>query len=117
MKLGLLGLRWLILFVWLAANLSAQQVITGTIAGTITDPDGRAVPRIPVQAADIATKVVYRTTASATGEYSIAQLPAGTYQLTALVSTAAFLPFVRNDLRITSGQTVKLDIHLEGVGA
>ena len=97
--------RWLILFASLATNLSAQQVITGTIAGTITDPDGRAVPRIPVQAADMATKVVYRTTASATGEYSIAQLPAGTYQLTALVSTAAFLPFVRNDLRITPGQS------------
>jgi len=105
--------RWLILLVWLAANLSAQQVITGTIAGTITDPDGLAVPRIPVLAANMATKVVYRTTASATGEYSIAQLPAGTYQVMAQVSTAAFLPFARNDLRVTPGQTVKLDIHLE----
>jgi hypothetical protein len=105
--------RWLILFALLAANLSAEQVITGTIAGTITDPDGRAVPRIPIQAANMATKVVYLTTASATGEYSLAQLPAGTYQLTAQVSTAAFLPFVRNDLRITPGRTVKLDIHLE----
>src|SRR5215471_7802921 len=70
-----------------------------------------AVPRIPVQAVEIATKVIYRTTASATGEYSIAQLPAGTYQVMAQVSTAAFLPFVLNDLRITPGQTVKLDIH------
>src|SRR5712691_10424545 len=106
-------MRWLMLSVSLAANLSAQPVVTGTIAGTITDPDGRSVPRIPVQAANVATKVVYRATASAAGEYSIAQLPAGTYQLTAQVSTAAFRPFVRNDLRITPGQTVKLDIRLE----
>jgi hypothetical protein len=105
--------RWLILSAFLAASLSAQQVGTGTIAGKITDPDGRAVPRIPVQAANAATKVVYRATASSTGEYSIAQLPAGTYQLTAQVSTAAFRPFFRDGLRVPPGQTVKLDIRLE----
>ena len=106
-------MRWLITSVSLAANLSAQQVGTGTIAGTITDPDGHAVPRIPAQAVNVATKVVYRATSFATGEYSIAQLPAGTYQLTTQVSTAAFRPFVRDDLRITPRQTVKLDIRLE----
>src|SRR6516225_6550378 len=71
-KLVMILMQCLILSVSLTANLSAQQVITGTIAGTITDPDGRAVPSIPVQAANMATKIVYRTTASATGEYSIA---------------------------------------------
>jgi hypothetical protein len=106
-------MRWLILSVSLVANLSAQQVATGAIAGTIADPDGRALARIPVQAANVATKVVYRATSSATGEYSIAQLPAGTYQLTTQVSTAAFRPFVRDNLQITPGQTVKLNIQLE----
>ena len=106
-------MRWLILSAFLAANLSAQQVVTGMIAGAITDPDGRAVPRIPVQAVNLATKAVYRATASAAGEYSIAQLPAGTYQLTAEVSTAAFRPFVRDGLRIAPGQTLEFDIRLE----
>ena len=106
-------MRWLVVCVALAANLPAQQGATGTIAGTITDPDGRAVPRIPIQAANLATKVVYRATSSATGEYSITALPAGIYQLTAQVSAAAFRPFVRDGLRISRGQTVKLDIRLE----
>jgi len=106
-------MRWLMLSVSLAANLSAQPVVTGTIAGTITDPDGHAVPRILVQAANVATKVVYRATASARGEYSIPQLPAGTYQLTTPVLTPGFRLFVRDDLQITPGQTVKLDIRLE----
>ncbi len=101
------------LSVSLAANLSAQQVVTGTIAGTITDPDGHAVPRILLQAANVATKVVYRATASARGEYSIPQLPAGTYQLTTPVLTPGFRLFIRDDLQITPGQTVKLDIRLE----
>jgi len=65
-------MRWLMLSVSLAMNLSAQEVGTGTIAGTITDPDGHAVPRILLQAANVATKVVYRATASGTGQYSIA---------------------------------------------
>jgi len=106
-------MRWLILSLSLAANLLAQQVATGGIAGTITDPDGRALGRIPVQVANVATKVVYRATSSAIGEYSIAQVPAGTYQLTTEVSTAAFRPFVRDNLQITPGQTVKLNIQLE----
>jgi hypothetical protein len=106
-------MRWLIVSVSLAANLSAQQIGTGTIAGTITDPDGHTVPRILVQAANAATKVVYRATASATGEYSIPQLPAGTYQLTTPALTPGFGPFVRDDLQITPGQTVKFDIRLE----
>ena len=105
--------RWLILSACLAASLAAQRVVTGTIAGTITDPDGRPVPRITVHAANLATKLVYRATSSEVGEYSIAQLPAGTYQVTAQVSPVAFQPFVREGLRITPGQTVKLDIRLE----
>jgi hypothetical protein len=105
--------RWLILSACLAASLAAQGVVTGTIAGTITDPDGRPVPRIAVHAANLATKLVYQATSSEVGEYSIAQLPAGTYQVTAQVSPVAFQPFVREDLRITPGQTIKFDIRLE----
>ena len=106
-------MRWLILSVSLAGSLAAQQVVTGTIAGTITDPDGRAVPRIFVQAVNVTTKAAYRATSSTKGEYSIAQLAAGTYQVTVQVSAAGYRPFVRDGLRITTGQTVKLDIHLE----
>jgi hypothetical protein len=106
-------MRWLILSVSLAGSLAAQQVVTGTIAGTITDPDDRAVPRILVQAINVTTKAAYRATSSTKGEYSIAQLPAGTYQVTVRVSAAGYRPFVRDGLQITTGQTVKLDIHLE----
>src|SRR5215470_3049261 len=108
-------MRWLMLSVSLAMNLSAQAVATGSIAGTITNPDGRAVPRIQLQAVNVATKAVYRATASAKGEYSIAQLPAGTYQLTTPVPTPGYRTFAQ-DLQIGPGQTVKLDIRLkEGI--
>ena len=105
--------RWLMLSASLVASVAAQQVVAGTIAGTISDPDGRPVPGIAVQAANVTTEVVYRVTASATGEYSLAQLPAGIYRVTAQVSPAAFHPYVRENVQITSAQTLKLDIRLE----
>jgi hypothetical protein len=106
-------MRWLILQVSLATILLGQQGATGTIGGTITDIDGRAVPRIPVQATNAATNAVYRATASATGEYSISQLPAGTYQLTVQAPAVAFKPFVRDNLQVAAGKTLRLDIRLE----
>jgi Carboxypeptidase regulatory-like domain len=105
-------MRWLPLFVLVAANLTAQQSSVGTISGAITDPEGRAV-RVPVQVVNAATKVAYRGMASAVGEYSISQLPAGTYQLTAQALANSYRAFVRDDVKVAAGQTVKLDIHLE----
>jgi hypothetical protein len=95
------------------AALAQNGAVTATVGGTITDVDGRAVPRVPVQATNAATKTVYSAAASATGEYSISQLPAGTYQLTVQASAIAFKPFVRENLQVASGQTVRLDIRLE----
>ena len=106
-------MRWLILSVFLAASLSAQQVVTGTIAGTITDPDGHVVPRMLVQTINIKTGVVYRATSSVNGEYSIPELPVGTYELIIEIPAAGLRPFVKDDLQVTSGQTVKLDIQME----
>ena len=105
-------MRWLPLFVFVAANLTAQQSSVGTISGAVTDPEGRAV-RVPVQVVNAATKVAYRGMASAAGEYSIPQLPAGTYQLTVQALANSYRAFVRDDVRVAAGQTVKLDIHLE----
>jgi len=106
-------MRSLVSLVCLAISLLAQQAPTGTIAGTLTDTQGRAVPGIPVEASNLATEAVYRATTSATGEYSIPQLPAGTYRLTVQPSVIAFQPFVRDNLQLAPRQSLKLDIRLE----
>src|ERR1700730_6063032 len=105
-------MRWLPLFVLVAANLTAQQSSVGSISGAITDRKGPAV-RVPVQSVHTATKVAYRGMASAAGEYSISQLPAGTYQLTVQALANSYRAFVRDDVKGAAGQAVKLDIHLE----
>ena len=104
------NMRWLILCVSLTASVFAQQ--TGTISGTITDPEGRPL-RVPIRVVNAATKTAYQGVPSAAGQYSIAQLPAGTYQLTVQALANSYRAFIREGLQVTSGQTTKLDIHLE----
>jgi hypothetical protein len=51
----------------------------GTITGTISDPAGAVMRR--VGAKNVATGTIYPAASSATGNYTVAQLPAGTYEL------------------------------------
>ena len=61
-----------------------------------------------MQAVNLATRAVYKATVSTQGEFSIAQLPAGTYQFSALVLANRMLPYVQHDLKVAPGQIVKL---------
>ena len=70
----------------------------GTITGTISDPTGAVVANAAIEARNVATGAVYPVASSGTGNYTIAQLPAGGYELT--VTVAGFKKFVRTDLAV-----------------
>jgi hypothetical protein len=53
---------------------------------------------------------VYKAVTNQKGEYTLAQLPAGKYDLTA--TTFGFKPYERKDVSVQSGQTVRADIPL-----
>ena len=53
----------------------------GTITGTVSDPAGAVIGGAAVEARNVATDAVYPVATSATGNYTIAQLPAGNYEL------------------------------------
>ncbi|HEY3827195.1 MAG TPA: TonB-dependent receptor [Bryobacteraceae bacterium] len=86
----------------------------GTITGTVLDPAGAVVPSAPVEAKNTATGAVYPAATSATGNYTIAQLPAGSYEIT--VSVSGFKKFVRTGLNVEVAGTLRVDAPLE-VGA
>ena len=54
-----------------------SQSDRGTITGAVSDPAGGVVPGAPVEARNVATGAVYPVATSSTGNYTIAQLPAG----------------------------------------
>jgi hypothetical protein len=94
----------------LASAASSQTL--GTIAGTVTGPDGSPVPGAPVQVRNTQTDAAFRTIGSAQGEYSLTQLPAGAYELSVKIPGFAFGRFVKPDVVVESSQSVQIDIRL-----
>ncbi|MGC2163280.1 MAG: carboxypeptidase-like regulatory domain-containing protein, partial [Silvibacterium sp.] len=72
----------------LPGNLKAQSIISGDIAGTVTDPTGAAVPGATVTVTSQATGAVQSVTTDAAGSYRIALLKPGSYVL--VVKDAGF---------------------------
>jgi Carboxypeptidase regulatory-like domain len=98
---------------FLAAVLFAQTD-RGTITGTVTDPAGAVVPNAPIEAKNVGTGAVYPAATSATGNYTIAQLPVGNYELT--VTVAGFKKYIRTGITVEVAGIDRVDVGLE-VGA
>src|SRR6266853_4127757 len=82
----------------------------GTIAGTVSDIDGMAVANAPIQVTNKSTNEIRKATSSATGGYTLAQLPPGNYDLP--VAVLGFNPYVRQNVTVGTSQTVRLDVEL-----
>src|ERR1700722_12489076 len=87
---------------------------SGTITGTVTDPTGLAVAGANVQARNTETGVIYTGASTAAGNYTVPNVPVGTYELA--VTVAGFKTFTHTNLTIAAAQTLREDIPLE-VGA
>ncbi|HLI84258.1 MAG TPA: carboxypeptidase-like regulatory domain-containing protein [Bryobacteraceae bacterium] len=86
----------------------------GTITGTVVDPAGAVVANASVEADNTATNAKYPISTSNTGNYTMSELPPGTYQLT--ITAPGFKRFVRSGLAVQAAQTIRVDATLE-VGA
>src|SRR5581483_950011 len=83
----------------------------GTITGTVADPAGAVVAGAPIEIRNVETGVVSRAESSATGNYTLAQLPAGQYELT--VTVPGFKKYVRQSVTVGVAQTFRVDVLLE----
>jgi hypothetical protein len=86
----------------------------GTITGTVTDPSGAMIANASIEAKNMQTGVAYQAASSVTGNYTLSQLPVGTYQITC--SIAGFKQFVRTGITVLTAQVLRIDVALE-VGA
>jgi hypothetical protein len=86
----------------------------GTITGTIADPAGAVVAGAKIEAKNIATSAVYGAASTETGNYTLAQLPAGDYELT--IAVQGFKKYVRQNISVQVAGTLRVDVGLE-VGA
>jgi Carboxypeptidase regulatory-like domain/TonB dependent receptor len=90
------------------------QADRGSITGTIKDPAGAVVQNANVQAVNSETDAQYKTVSTETGNYTLAQMPAGVYSVT--VEVPGFKKFVQQGIRVEVATVDAIDIALE-VGA
>ena len=91
--------------------LAFGQSDRGIITGTVTDTSGAVVANVAIQARHIDTGAVFPTTSTATGNYSLSELPVGPYEITA--NAAGFKKYVRTGITVQVAQTIRVDIPLE----
>src|SRR5690349_19508167 len=93
-----------------ALSLGAQSD-RGTITGTVSDPAGAVIASAAIEARNTATGAIYQAASSATGNYTIAQLPAGDYELS--ISVPGFKKYIRTGLQVEVAGTLRVDPTLD----
>ncbi len=101
--------------VLLLCGLVFAQSDRGSITGVISDPAGAVIPAAAIEARNTATGGIYQVVSTATGNYTLSELPTGPYELS--VTVAGFKKFVRQGLDLQVSQTLRIDATLEIGGA
>ena len=83
------------------------QTDRGTITGTVSDATGAVIPGAAIEAKNVATGAVYQAGSSETGNYTLAQLPAGTYEVS--VNLPGFRKFVRAGIIVEVARILRID--------
>jgi hypothetical protein len=101
-------------FLLISVFSAIAQTDRGTITGAVSDPAGAVVAGAAVEAKSVDSGTTYEAGTSTTGNYTLAQMPAGTYELS--ISVPGFKKSVRPGIIVNVAATVRVDFTLE-VGA
>ena len=83
----------------------------GTITGTVSDPASAVVPGAKVTVKNTETGTVAETVTTPTGNYTLASLPAGAYEL--VVEAPGFKKSTQTGIQVQVAQTQRLDLALQ----
>jgi hypothetical protein len=95
----------------LSSTLLLAQRDLGTITGTVTDPQGAAVPNANVTIVEDATGLSYQVQSNANGEYIRPLLKPGTYSMT--VEASGFQKSEQKGIIVTAGDRIGVNITLQ----
>ena len=98
-------------FLALVGAAAYGQSDRGSIAGTVMDPFGHPFAGASVQAKNTQTAAMAKAVSSAAGKYSIADLPAGTYDVS--VNVAGVRPFESKGVAVQASKATELAIKLQ----
>jgi outer membrane receptor for ferrienterochelin and colicin len=101
----------LAVFAVLALTFSAfAQVQNGQFTGTVTDPTGAAIANAKVTITNPATDLNLTTTTNSSGNYTVKEVPVGTYKLT--VEAPGFKSVSNTGVEVNAGTIAHVDFKL-----
>src|SRR5271163_2790557 len=102
----------LVVFAALALTFSAfAQVQFGQFTGTVTDPTGAAIPNAKIQVSNPAIDLNLFTTTNASGNFTVKEVPPGTYKIT--VEASGFKSVSDNGVTANAGTILHVDFKLQ----
>ena len=104
----------LILSFMLVSGAAFGQGTNASLSGTVADASRAVLPNASVTAFNNDTNMESKTTANNSGVYSFANLPPGTYTVTA--EAAGFQRSIMTDVRLRAGTTNNLNFDLSVMG-
>jgi outer membrane receptor protein involved in Fe transport len=99
------------MFFLFASSSAFGQAITGSLVGNITDAGGASVAGAKITITETSTGIARTAATAADGAYVMPYLPPGTYRVE--IEKSGFRKFAAIDVRLATGQTVRVDAALE----
>jgi hypothetical protein len=96
-----------LIFLALSPSLFGQAV-NATLLGTITDPSGATVPGVKVTVVEVATGSTHQTVTNESGNYTIPDLPPGTYSVVA--ESPGFKKDTHQNVDLLTNSSTRIDI-------
>ncbi len=93
----------------------SAQTFRGTILGTVTDPKGAVIPGANVMAVNTGTGIMRSTVTDADGNYTIAELPTGTYEIRVQVTGFQNAKVTGAVVEVAGERRVDVEMVLSGV--
>jgi hypothetical protein len=106
-----MGFKRLAVLSFLGLTCAFAQSDRGTITGTVTDPSGAVLAGANIEVRNTQTGAISKGGSTSTGNYNLAQIPTGMYELT--VTAPGFKTFVRQNIEVPVAQTVRIDVSME----
>jgi hypothetical protein len=112
-KIVSLSSALLFLLALLSSSTFAQQ-ITATVTGTVSDPNAAVVPGATVTVTSVDTGLVKTATTNDDGQYTVAFLQPGNYNIR--IEKTGFAPVTRENIQLEVAQTAGIDFTLSVTG-
>ncbi|HEY8203686.1 MAG TPA: TonB-dependent receptor [Pyrinomonadaceae bacterium] len=87
------------------------QAVTGTLLGTVTDPNNAVVAGATVTATEVGTNIKHTVATNESGNYVFDRLPLGKYSVE--VERAGFKKVLKSGVDVSVNSTTRADIQLE----